>query len=124
MTGNPYKQYKENSIMTMTPGELIVELYDGCIKKLSASVVFIEEKKYDKANEMLQGSRKIIEYLDACLDMKYEISQNLVALYDYFKRTIVKANMHKDINAINELIPMITDLRNAFKEAEKEIHKK
>jgi len=124
MLDNPYKQYKEQSIMTMTKGELLVRLYEECSRRLNLSVIYIEEKKYDKANEALQRAQKIINYLRASLDYKYDISGNLDSLYDYFVRCIVKANIRKDIEIIKEVISMVDGLRDSFKEAEKIIHKK
>ena len=102
MVTNPYNQYKEQSIMTMTPEQLVVQLYEGCSKNLKHAIIHIEDKKYDNANISLQKAKKIIRYLDETLDHKYEISANLTALYDYFARQIVEANIKKDVSILNE----------------------
>lgn len=116
---NPYNQYKEQSIMTMTPGEQVVKLFEGCSKNLNYAKMYITEKKYDKANEHLHKAKNIVRYLDDSLNHQYEISANLSALYDYFARRITQANIKKDISILDEIIPMINELGDSFKKADK-----
>ena len=74
---NPYQQYKEQAIMTMTPGELVVQLFEGCSKKLNTAVYHIENGNTEKAEEELYKAQRIINYLDASLDRRIDISSNL-----------------------------------------------
>ena len=90
---NPYQQYKEQSIMTMTPGELVVQLFEGCSKKLNRAVYYIENGSNDKADEELYKAQRIINYLNASLDRSIDISNNLAALYDFFIRMIVSIRL-------------------------------
>jgi flagellar protein FliS len=103
----------------MTPGEQVVKLFEGCSKNLQYAKLYIEEKQYDKVNIYLQKAKKIIRYLDESLNHQYEISDNLSALYDYFARRITDANIKKDIEIIDEIIPMIDELGDSFKKADK-----
>lgn len=121
---NPYKQYKTQSIMTMTQGELVVQLFEGCSKKLNTAIYYIENNDNEKAEEELYKAQRIVNYLNASLDRSVDISHNLAMLYDYFIRRIVKAKIHMDIDIINEIIPMIDGLGDSFREAEKIVHKK
>lgn len=118
---NPYSQYKQNSITTMTQEEQIIKLFEGCVKNLNFAKEYIQQKRYDLANTSLQKAKKIIRYLDECLDHKYEISQNLASLYDYFARRIVDANVKKDVEIIDEIVPMISELGDSFKQAYKNL---
>ena len=99
MAENPYKKYREQSINTMTQGEMLVLLFETCVKRLTEGVMYIEQKDYAKANECLQKGERIIRYLDNTLDRQYEISENLTLLYDYFLRRIMTGNIHKDAAA-------------------------
>lgn len=119
MAANPYQKYREQSVSTMTQGELLNLLFETCSKRLNAGVLYIEEKKFDLANENLQKAQRIISYLNSTLDRQYEISENLSALYEYFNRQIIHGNVKKDAAVIKEIIPMIDDLGKTFKEAEK-----
>lgn len=119
MALNPYQKYQQQSVMTMTRGEMLTQLYDGVIKNLNAVKQFNSEKKYSEANIASQKAQKILNYLDSTLDFKYDISNNLSSLYDYFNYRIVEANMHKDNAPIDEVLQMVTDLRDTFIQADK-----
>ncbi len=122
---NPYNKYKEQSIMTMTPGELIIVLYEECLKTLNLAVYYIEEKKdMDEAEKSIKKVQRIIHYLDGILDFKYDIANNLHMLYDYFIRTLVQANIRKRSEVIKPLIPLIEELKSSFQQAERKIHTK
>lgn len=119
MSVNPYERYKQQSVMTMTQGEMLVKLYEETVKQLSGAVIYIQEKDYVKANKALQKSQKIINHLKSTLNFKYEVSNNLAALYDFFIQRIVEANVKKSAAPITDVIPMIDDLRDAFGQAER-----
>ena len=114
---NAYQKYTQQSVMTMTQGEMLIKLYDELITQLSAASNSISEKRISAANDALQRSQRIINYLRATLDKKYEISENLDALYEFFGKELFDANIKKDVLKINEIIPMIVDLRDAFHQA-------
>jgi len=118
MALNPYQKYQQQSIMTMTQGEMLTKLFDEVIKQLNAVKQFHEEKDYEPANLASQKAQKILHYLDASLDFQYEVSNGLSALYDYFIRQLVQANLHKDNGIIDEILPMIVELRDTFIQAD------
>lgn len=105
--------------MTMTQGEMLTKLYEEIIKQLNGAILYIDEKSVSKANEALQKSQKILNYLKATLDHKYQISENLDSLYDFFIQEIVQANIKKEIKPIQEILPMIEELRDTFIEADR-----
>lgn len=105
--------------MTMTQGEMLLRLYDEVVKQLSAAAMYIGEKNYEKSNAAMQKSQQIINYLSNTLNDKYEISQSLASLYEYFNYQIVNANMHKDAGALKEVISMVGELRDAFAQADR-----
>lgn len=121
---NPYKQYQQQSILTMTPGELIVRLYDECLKRMNAALFHIDEGRPEEADACIRKTQQIVHYLDVSLDMQYEVSTNLHQLYDYFIRTLVQANVRKRKELLQSLIPMMQDLRDSFQQAEKQVHMK
>lgn len=120
---NPYQKYQQQSIMTMTPGELLLKLFDETIKQLSRAQQLLQgperEKQIGIVNESLQKAQRIITHLNKTLEMQYEISKNLEALYDFFNYKITQANIHKDAGPIEEILPMIKELRDAFAQADK-----
>jgi len=121
---NPYEEYKKQSIMTMTQGELVVQLFRGCSKRLNLAILYMEENNTEKAEESLYKAQRILNYLNASLDRSIEISSNLHALYDYFIRMVVKAKIKMDPEIVKEIIPMVDGLGDSFQEAERIVHKK
>ena len=121
---NPYEQYKKQSVMTMTQGELVVQLFEGCSKKLNAAAYYIENGENSKADEELYKAQRIINYLNASLDRSVSISNELSSLYDFFVRMIVKTKIKYDVNILNDIIPMIDGLGDSFREAERIVHQK
>ena len=105
--------------MTMTAGEMLLRLYDEVITQLTAVRQFHQQKDFQKSNDALKKAQRIISYLDQTLDTQYEISGNLSALYDYFNRRLVEANLHKDNAPVDEVLPMIVELRDTFAQADK-----
>lgn len=114
---NAYQKYTQQSVMTMTQGEMLLKLYDELITQLSCASNAISDKRISVANDSLQRAQRIITYLRATLDKKYEISENLDALYEFFGKELFTANIKKDAIIINQIIPMIVDLRDAFQQA-------
>ena len=122
MPVNPYQQYQRQSVMTMTQGEMLTKLYDEVIKQMSGAKICLTEKDLSGVNNALQKAQRI--YLKSTLDFKYEISGNLDALYDFFIERIVQANLKKDAAMLDEIIPMIEDLRDTFVQADRNARSK
>ena len=111
MPVNPYKKYQEQSIATMTQGELLNVLYETCYKRINTAIIAIEEKKYDVANQNVQKAKNIIRHLDETLDKNYEISESLASLYDFFIYQLTTANVKKNTEMLREVAEMIADGR-------------
>lgn len=119
MTGNPYNKYQEQSVMTMTHGEMLTKLYEETIKQLNSGVHAIDGKDFVMANLCLQKAQRIITYLRATLDMKYEVSANLSSLYVFFNEQILQANIKKDVKPLQDILPMVEELKDTFVQADK-----
>lgn len=113
-------QYQQNSIMTATPEELTLMLYNGCIKGIRLAKVGLEEKDYEKANLYMCKAQAIIRELRATLDMKYDIAKNLYDLYTYFLDRLIEANVKKEASILDEVEQFVSDLRDTWSEAMKD----
>jgi flagellar protein FliS len=116
---NPYSQYKQNTVMTASPEDLTLMLYDGAVKFINQSMIYMQEMKYDKSNNANIRAQDIITELSTTLDMQYEVSRNLRSLYDYMSRRLVEANIQKNSLMLEEVQTFITELRDTWKEAMK-----
>ncbi len=119
VTANAYQKYKAQEVNMANPMALIVMLYNGCIKRLKLARIAIEKKDYAEANASLQKAQDIISELINSLDLHYDISKNLLSLYDFMYREIVKINLRKDAERIEPLIKMLSGLRDAWMQVEK-----
>lgn len=119
MNINGYQQYKQQSISTMTKGEMLILLYDESIKRLTMAEFTLDKEDYAQFEECIERTEKIIRYLSSILDRKYAVSSDLYRLYDYFLFQLgrVRAGRNKEI--LIELKGKIGELRDTFKEADK-----
>lgn len=116
---NPYDQYKENSIKTAGPEELTLMLYNGAIKFINQGNLFIKQGNIQKTNEVIQRAQDIILELNITLNMDYEISKTLRSLYLYILERLIVANLKKEEVYLNEVLELVTSLRDTWKEAMK-----
>ncbi|MCX7841536.1 MAG: flagellar export chaperone FliS [Clostridia bacterium] len=114
-----YSQYKENTIYTSTPEELTMMLYNGLVKFIMQGQQAIDEKNIQKANESIIRAEDILLHFESTLDMKYEVSQGLLLLYDYMYRRLVEANVEKDKEILEEVLGFAKELRETWAQAMK-----
>ncbi len=119
MIQNPYQKFMQQTVTTMTPAELLLALYDKAILELNKSILYIEQNDIQKAHSSLRRVSDIVEALDGSLKVKYEITEHLSNMYKYFREQLTRANVRKDTKIIKDLIPMFTEIRDAFAEANK-----
>lgn len=114
-----YQTYQKNSIMTATPEELTLMLYDGCLKFMKQANIFIEENNIEKAHKAIVKAQNIIEELNLTLKMEYPIAESLRPLYIFILERLYEANVKKDTEIIDEIYPLVKDLRDTWKQAMK-----
>lgn len=119
MYQNGYEQYKMQTVSTMTKGEMLLLLYDELLKRLTRAEIALKEEEYDLFEKAVERSEEIIRYLDKTLNMEYEISVELRRMYEFFLYEISRLKAGRKVDIIQELKPLVTDLRDAFKEASK-----
>ena len=113
--GNPYSAYKKQSVVTMTPVEVVIRLYSEIERQLAIAVSAVEETPdIAKANNAFIKAQDCIDALREALDMSIPIANNLEQLYVFFYNEIVKANIHKECSTVKKIIPMVAELRDAF----------
>ena len=103
----------------MTKAQLLILLFDEAIKKLNLSKVMMEQGDFENAKVNLEKTRNIFIYLTVNLDEKYEMSQELSDMYMFFNAEIIKASSMKSVKYIDEILPMVKELRDTWEEADK-----
>lgn len=121
MENNPIQHYKEQSVNTMTPNELLLLLYDELVKDLLRCGLALDKQEYELMEAAADKSIDIIRYLDDTLDDQYPISQELHKLYDYFGYQLARVKIGRNKQVLDQVRPMIMDLRDTFRQADKNV---
>ncbi|XTZ39939.1 flagellar export chaperone FliS [Salmonella enterica] len=109
----------ESAVMSASPHQLIVMLFDGALSALVRARLFLENKQMAEKGLALSKAINIIDNgLKAGLDMDVEggLPQNLAALYEYMVRRLLQANLHNDMEAIVEVEVLLTNIADAWKQ--------
>lgn len=114
-----YQEYKMQSINTMTRGEMLLLLYDELIKRLNRAKLALEAEDYGLFDKSVERCHDIVIYLKDTLNMEYQISYELKRMYDFFIFEISRLQSGRHVEVIEELKPLVADLREAFEEADK-----
>ena len=114
-----FQQYKEQSINTMTQGELLLLLYDELFKRLTQAELSFSKENWPVFEASVQRGIDIIDYLDQTLDKQYPISANLTQLYEYFTYELGRVKIGRRSDPLNHVKSMVNELRDAFREAQK-----
>ena len=109
--------YKRQQVMTATPEALTLMLYNGALRFMTEGIEAIRNKDYEKTNTSLIKAQNIISEFRITLKMEYEISHQLLPLYNYVYDCLVEANMKSSIEKVEEAKEMVTELRNTWNEA-------
>ena len=119
MDARGYQQYKQQSINSMTPGELLLLLYDELVKRSTLASIALDKQDWPTFEAALDRCTDIVDYLDETLDRQYPISHDLSRMYDYFTYELGRVKIGRNKNVLERLRPMLVDLRDAFRAAEK-----
>lgn len=119
MNQNGYQQYKMQSVSTMTRGEMLLLLYDELIKRLTRAELALEKEDYEAFEAAVKRCDEIVKYLKHTLNSEYSISRELQRMYDFFLYEISRLQASRNSAIIEELRPLVMELREAFREANK-----
>ena len=115
---NPYARpqaYREASVMTASPEQLVVMLYDGAGRFLRQAEALIIEGSWLQASEKLSRAEAIIDELLATLDMDAgEIAERLQAIYVFCKTRLIEARLERDPGRVDQVARLLAELRGAW----------
>ncbi len=113
---NPYAQYNNSKILTASPAELTLMLYDGAIKFCNIAVMGIEQKDYEKAHINILKVQRIIDEFRSTLNRKYPVAEDFDRVYVYILRRLFEANIGKDTEILEEVLTHLRSMRDTWKE--------
>jgi len=110
------QQYLRTKVLTATPEQLQMMLYDGALRYGEQARVALQKKKYDESYTMISRVQKILCELTGSLkqDMAPDLCKNLAALYNFAHRRLVTANLQHDITALDEGMQVLRYQRDTW----------
>jgi flagellar protein FliS len=119
---NPYaspQAYRTNSVMTASPGQLVVMLYDGMARFLKQAEVAGEEGAWGHASDRLTKADAILDELLVTLDLDQggELAERLQAIYVFCKRLLIESRVERTADPIRHAARLLAELREAWAEA-------
>lgn len=112
---NAYSQYNASKILTASPAELTLLLYEGAIKFGNVAIVKMEQKNIEEAQKNIMKVEKIIDYLRETLDMSYPVAQSFEDIYVYLSRRILDSSLSKDPADMEEVVMHLRSVRDNWK---------
>ncbi|NFE95105.1 flagellar export chaperone FliS [Clostridium botulinum] len=120
MYSNGYTAYKTNSVNYASKDQLLLMLVDGAVKFAKIARQAIIDKNVKKAHENITKTEDIFTELRASLDTSAgEWAQNMFDVYGFINDKLFEANLKKDEKIMNEIIPLIEEIRDIWHEADK-----
>lgn len=119
MAFNAASAYQNNKINTASPAELTLMLYEGAIKFSNIAIIGMEENNISKANNNIIKVEKIITYLRTTLDFKYPVSKDFDNVYQYVYDRLIEANIRKDKAILEEVLGILREMRDTWKDVMK-----
>lgn len=120
-TANPYNVYKQNSVNMVSSQQLLLMLLDGAVKYTKIARMAILNKDIPRAHKELVRVQDIFLELMITMDKNTKYMEDLYNLYDFIKNELAKANLRKDVNIIDEVLPLIEEIRDMWYEVDKKI---
>ena len=114
-----YQQYRQNSLETMTQGELLLLVYDELLKRLKLAHIELGRQQYENFEKAVDRSLEIVRYLSDTLDRRYPISVNLDRLYEFFCYELNRVKVGRNETELERVTRMVDELRDSFRQAEK-----
>ena len=121
-TQNPYAQYNNSKILTASPAELTLMLYEGAIKFCNIAIMGIEQNDIAKAHANIMKTQRIIEEFRNTLDHQYPVWEDFDRVYVYILQRLFDANVKKDKEILEEVNTHLRSMRDTWKEVMKRAH--
>lgn len=109
------KAYRQNAVLSASPVQLVIELYDGARRFLRQAADAMSEREVERAHMRLRRAEMIIDHLDGVVDDDQgAIASHLHALYAIYLSQLNEARQAQDPAKVREVANMLGELRNSW----------
>lgn len=114
--------YKNQQVMTSSPEQLTLLLYNGALRFLNESILAMEQGDMQKSHNSNIRAQDIVREFVRTLDMNYELSKTWARLYEYTEHCLIQGNIKKDVEQLLQAKSVLQELRDTWAEAMKQTH--
>jgi flagellar protein FliS len=117
---NPWSSYRKIATQTAPPGQLVLMLFDGALRSLDRAQAGFSCLEIGERNTTIHNNLSraidIVRELNHCLDLEAggQLAETLRNLYNFFEQRLVESNLKKSRKGIDEILPMVKQLRDAW----------
>lgn len=111
-----YAEYNRNKVLTASPAELTLLLYEGAIKFCNIAIIGLEQNDMEKTHNNIVKVENIIEEFQATLNHKYSVAEDFDKIYKYIYNLLVEVNIKKDKELLEQALNELRGMRDTWKE--------
>ena len=111
-----YAEYNRNKVLTASPAELTLLLYEGAIKFCNIAIIGLEQNEMEKVHNNIINVENIIEEFQATLNHKYPVAEDFDKIYKFIYNLLVEANIKKDKELLEQALTELRGMRDTWKE--------
>ncbi len=111
-----YAEYNRNKVLTASPAELTLLLYEGAIKFCNIAIIGLEQNDMEKVHNNIIKVENIIEEFQTTLNHKYPVAEDFDKIYKYIYNLLVEANIKKDKELLEQALTELRGMRDTWKE--------
>lgn len=115
-TNQAYAEYNRNKVLTASPAELTLILYEGAIKFCNIAIIGLEQNDMEKTHNNIVKVENIIEEFQATLNHKYPVAEDFDKIYRYIYDLLIEANIKKDKELLERALDELRGMRDTWKE--------
>ena len=115
------RTYRANAILTASPGQLVLMLYDGALKAIALAregfdIPAEEPRRIQVINQHLLKAQAILAELQIGLNLESggDFARTMHGLYAYHHRRLFEANLRKQVEPVVEVERLVRELRDAW----------
>jgi len=129
MARNVAASYQRVQATTASPGQRVVLVYKAIVKNIETAIAEMDNVKdpgrFERINNSIIQAEQLIAELQFALDKEKggEIATNLDNLYSFWRRYLLKANIEKSKEKLEQILGMVKELTDAWVVAEKNVRK-
>ena len=118
MYSNGIQIYRKTNVVTADPKRLVLVCYEGAIDCLKIGKQKITDGDLEGKGENSAKARDILYELKASLNFEQggTVAANLDSLYNYMLKRITEADLENDVQAFEDVIGMLGELKSAWEE--------